>query len=243
VTARYDALAVLHDVDLTIHRGEIVALMGRNGVGKSTLLRLLSGLGKPATGRVMIDGIVPQSLHASARVRKVGLVSAATATLSAERTIGGVCTAADSEYRLVAGTTRLVLDHLVPGLDPRRRARDLSEGERLAIALAIVIAPAPPLVLLDEPTRGLDYSAKAQLADLMRELAATGQAVVLASHDVELIADVATRAIVLADGGIVADGPAREVVCHSPLFAPQVAKVLAPGEWLTVAEVSAALAS
>ena len=78
---------------------------------------------------------------------------------------------------------------------------------------------------------------------MLRELAAAGHAVVLATHDVELVAETATRAIVLADGEIVSDGPARDVVCHSPVFAPQVAKILAPAEWLTVSEVSAALAS
>jgi energy-coupling factor transport system ATP-binding protein len=76
----------------------------------------------------------------------------------------------------------------------------------------------------------------------LRDLAAGGVCVVLATHDVELVAQVATRALVLAEGEVVADGPAREVVCHSPVFAPQVAKVLAPDQWLTVVEVEAALA-
>src|SRR5205814_10328301 len=103
----------------------------------------------------------------------------------------------------------------------------------------------PRLVLLDEPTRGLDYSAKERLAEILRDLARAGHAVVLATHDVELVASVADRGVVLADGEIVSDGPAREVVVHSPVFAPQVAKILAPdpGEWLTVAEVAKALAS
>jgi energy-coupling factor transport system ATP-binding protein len=113
----------------------------------------------------------------------------------------------------------------------------------LGVALGVVLAPAPPLVLLDEPTRGLDYVAKARLVEILRELSASGHAVVMATHDVELVAEVAARVVVLADGEVVADGPAREVVCHSPIFAPQVAKVLAPDEWLTVAEVEAALAS
>jgi energy-coupling factor transport system ATP-binding protein len=136
-----------------------------------------------------------------------------------------------------------VLERIEPGIDDMRHPRDLSEGQRLALALAVVLAPAPPVVLLDEPTRGLDYDAKQRLAQLLEELAAGGHAVVLATHDVELVADVATRALVLADGDIVADGPAREVVTHSPVFAPQVSKILAPARWLTVAEVSAALAS
>ncbi len=121
--------------------------------------------------------------------------------------------------------------------------RDLSEGQRMALALSVVLAPEPPVVVLDEPTRGLDYRAKDHLVGVLVELAAAGHAVVLATHDVEVVASVADRVVVLAEGEVVADGPAREVVCHSPIFAPQVAKVLAPDEWLTVAEVAEALAA
>ncbi len=98
------------------------------------------------------------------------------------------------------------------------------------------------MVLLDEPTRGLDYPSKDRLVEVLRHLAAAGHAVVVATHDVELVARVADRAVVLADGEVVADGPARDVVCHSPVFAPQVAKVLSPEPWLTVDEVRGALA-
>jgi energy-coupling factor transporter ATP-binding protein EcfA2 len=122
-----------------------------------------------------------------------------------------------------------------------RHPRDLSEGQRLALALAIVLAPGPPLVLLDEPTRGLDYPSKERLVTVLRKLAAAGIGVVLATHDVELVAQAANRAVVLAEGEIVSDGAARDVVCHSPVFAPQVAKVLAPDTWLTVDEVRIAL--
>jgi energy-coupling factor transport system ATP-binding protein len=128
---------------------------------------------------------------------------------------------------LAPGTCRAVLDRLVPGLDDSH-PRDLSEGQRLGLALAIVLAPRPPLLLLDEPTRGLDYRAKERLATIVEELAAEGTAVMLATHDVELAAEVADRTVVLADGEVVADGPTREVVVGSPAFAPQVAKVLAP---------------
>ncbi len=134
------------------------------------------------------------------------------------------------------------MDRLLPGMPPDRHPRDLSEGQRLALVLAIVLAPQPPLLLLDEPTRGLDYPSKDRLVVVLRELAETGHAIVLATHDVELAARVADRAVVLADGQIIADGPAHEVVCHSPVFAPQMAKVLAPEEWLTLDEVRRALA-
>jgi energy-coupling factor transporter ATP-binding protein EcfA2 len=176
-------------------------------------------------------------------VRRVALVPPDPGALLYERTVGEECATADKEHDLPAGTTRAVLDRIEPGLDASRHPRDCSEGERLALALSVVLAPAPPLVLLDEPTRGLDYTAKARLSTLLHELARDGHAVVLATHDVELVAEVASRAVVIADGDVVADGPAREVVCHSPVFAPQVAKILAPAEWLTVAEVSKALAS
>jgi energy-coupling factor transport system ATP-binding protein len=243
VAARYGPNDVLRDIECTIARGEIVAVMGRNGAGKSTLLRLLAGLMRPSAGRVDVEGESPHALQASALVRKVGLVPSDPAALLYERSIASECTVADREHRLPAGTTCATLDRIEPGLDPERHPRDCSEGQRLALALAVVLAPAPPLVLLDEPTRGLDYAAKARLSGLLHELAAAGHAVVLATHDVELIAETASRAIVIADGEIVSDGPARDVVCHSPVFAPQVAKILAPAEWLTVAEVTAALAS
>ena len=105
--------------------------------------------------------------------------------------------------------------------------------------LAIQLAAAPAVLLLDEPTRGLDPTAKARLASIVDDLArADGKAVVVATHDVEFVATVADRVVVLADGEIVADGPTADVVCSSPAFAPQVAKILHPEPWLTVAQVA-----
>jgi energy-coupling factor transport system ATP-binding protein len=243
VRSRYGSIDALRGVDLRVHAGEIVAVMGRNGAGKSTLLALLAGLRPPSDGRVLVGDAAPHTLAPRDLVRRVGLVPSDPAALLYERSIAGECALADREHGIPDGTTRAMLERIHAGLDPEHHPRDLSEGERLALALAVVLAPGPPLLLLDEPTRGLDYSAKARLAGVLRSLAADGHAIVLASHDVELVAELATRAVVLADGDIVSDGPAREVVCHSPVFAPQVAKILAPSEWLTVSEVAAALAS
>jgi energy-coupling factor transport system ATP-binding protein len=119
--------------------------------------------------------------------------------------------------------------------------RDLSAGQRLTLALSVVLVARPPLVLLDEPTRGLDYDAKRRLVATLRKLAVDGHGVVVATHDVELVAEVADRVVVMGDGEVVADGPTSEVVISSPAFAPQVAKVLAPARWLTVSSVAAAL--
>jgi energy-coupling factor transport system ATP-binding protein len=134
-----------------------------------------------------------------------------------------------------------LLDRLAPDIDPARHPRDLSEGQRLALALAVVTVRRPAVLALDEPTRGLDYPAKDRLASLLRGWADEGTAVVLATHDVELAAAVATRIVMLGDGEVVTDGPAREVATASPLFAPQVSKVLAPLPWLTVGDVAGVL--
>jgi energy-coupling factor transporter ATP-binding protein EcfA2 len=112
----------------------------------------------------------------------------------------------------------------------------------LSLALAIVLAAGPRVVLLDEPTRGLDYNAKRRLVHQLRDLAAAGHAVLLSTHDVEMAADVAHRVVVVADGEVVTDGPAPEVLSASPLFAPQIAKVLGPLSLLTVDEVAQCLA-
>ena len=103
------------------------------------------------------------------------------------------------------------------------------------------LTAAPRVVLLDEPTRGLDYSAKRRLTEILRGLADDGRAVVVSTHDVEFVAGAADRVVVMADGEVVADGATHDVVVASPAFAPQVAKVLAPAQWLTVDAVADAL--
>ena len=149
---------------------------------------------------------------------------------------------ADADCGAVPGTTRALLALLSPDVDDSLHPRDLSEGQRLSLALAVVLAAEPPLLLLDEPTRGLDYPGKDQLITTLRGLASRGHTIGLATHDVELAAEVATRVVVIADGEVVADGPTADVVVGSPMFAPQIAKVMAPAHWLTVGEIEQGLA-
>jgi len=236
LVARYDDVVALRGVDLDMAPGEVIALMGRNGAGKSTLLANLVGLATPAGGRVEVSGREPHRLAASDVVRLVGLVPQEPADLFCADTVAEEC--AHDGHR---DSALAILERLSPGIDVHMHPRDLSEGQRLALALALVLASDPPVLLLDEPTRGLDYPAKARLVEVLRERASNGTAVVVATHDVELAADVATRTIVLADGEVVADGPTGEVVTASPAFAPQVAKILHPLPWLTVAQVRAGL--
>ncbi len=240
--AAYGPVVALRGVDLQVRAGEVLALMGRNGAGKSTLLSHLVGLRTPQSGKVDLDGSEPHRLRPAEAIRRIGMVPQDAGILLNADSVEAECRANDHDAGLDAGTTEAALAAIVPGVDPEAHPRDLSEGQRLGLALAVVLAPEPPVVVLDEPTRGLDYEAKDRLIGVLERLVAEGHAVVIATHDVEVVARVADRVIVLADGEVVADGPAREVVVHSPVFAPQVAKVLAPEPWLTVAEVEKALA-
>jgi energy-coupling factor transport system ATP-binding protein len=242
LVVRYGPTVALRRVQLDLRPGEVLALMGRNGAGKSTLLGALTGLTVPTSGSVEVGGVAPHELDGRELIRRVGLVPQQPADLLYAPTVAEECAAADADSDAEAGTCHQLLARLVPGLDDDRHPRDLSEGQRLALVLAIVLTAAPPVLLLDEPTRGLDPGAKVRLVEILTELADEGHAIVLATHDVELAAEVAHRTVVLADGEVVADGPSAEVVVGSPAFAPQVSKVLAPEPWLTVGQVAHALA-
>ncbi|WP_306338034.1 ABC transporter ATP-binding protein [Streptomyces sp. KL118A] len=241
LAVRRGRVEALRRVDLTVVPGETVALMGRNGAGKSTLLSTLVGLLEPTSGTVRVGGAVPHRTAPRQLIRHVGLVPQEPRDLLYADTVAAECTAADHDADAAPGTCRALVDELLPGIADDTHPRDLSEGQRLTLALSIVLTTRPPLLLLDEPTRGLDYAAKTRLVTVLRGLAADGHAIVLATHDVELAAEIAHRVVILADGEVVADGPTEQIVVSSPSFAPQVTKILAPQEWLTVAQVRRAL--
>ncbi|MEU0256653.1 ATP-binding cassette domain-containing protein [Streptomyces sp. NPDC006184] len=242
LSVRRDGVHALRRVDLTVTPGETVALMGRNGAGKSTLLGSLVGLVAPGTGTVSVGGAVPHRTSPRDLVRRAGLVPQEPRDLLYADTVAAECAAADRDAGAAPGTCRALVSGLLPGIADDTHPRDLSEGQCLALALAVVLTARPPLLLLDEPTRGLDYAAKGRLVAVLRTLAAEGHAIVLATHDVELAAEVAHRVVLLAEGEVIADGPTAEIVVSSPSFAPQVTKILAPQRWLTVSEVREALA-
>ncbi|MCX5057471.1 MULTISPECIES: ABC transporter ATP-binding protein [unclassified Streptomyces] len=242
LAVRRDRVEALRHVDLTVTPGETIALMGRNGAGKSTLLNTLVGLVEPSAGTVRVGGAVPHRTAPPDLVRRVGLVPQEPRDLLYADTVAGECAAADRDARAEPGACRSLVSELLPGITDDVHPRDLSEGQRLTLALAVVLTARPPLLLLDEPTRGLDYAAKARLVTVLRALAAEGHTIVLATHDVELAAELAHRVVLLADGEVIADGPTADVVVSSPSFAPQITKILAPQKWLTVSQVREALA-
>ncbi|WP_107771559.1 ABC transporter ATP-binding protein [Nocardioides sediminis] len=237
LTVTHGHRVALRDADLELRSGHVTALMGRNGSGKSTLIWTLQGTRERRSGSVEVDGSDPARLDPERRRARVGLVPQTAADLLYLETVAEECSAADQE---AVGTCRAILDRLAPGIDPDHHPRDLSEGQRLALVLAIVLSTSPRVLLLDEPTRGLDYAAKRQLAAIVRDLADDGHAVLVATHDVEFVASVADDVVVLAEGEVVSSGPTREVVAASPSYAPQVTKILGP-PWLRVDEVVDAL--
>jgi energy-coupling factor transporter ATP-binding protein EcfA2 len=237
LVVRHGQALAVRDADLVLRAGEVVAVMGRNGAGKSSLLWALHGAGPRAAGRVRLaDGTDPRDLEPTAARGRIALLPHPASDLLYLDDVAAECAASDASAP-VAGATRAELDVLAPGIADDAHPRDLSEGQRLALALAIQLAPQPRVALLDEPTRGLDGTAKAALAGRLRDLAGEGRTVVVATHDVEFAAVCADRVIVMAGGEIVADGAACDVLVASPMFAPQVAKVLPDAGVLTVQEV------
>ncbi|GEP33281.1 cobalt ABC transporter ATP-binding protein [Nocardioides szechwanensis] len=233
VTVSHGHTVAVRELDLTLGAGLVTALMGRNGSGKSSLLWALQGTGRRQHGSITTSDADPARLEAAQRRNVVGLLPQNASDLLYLETVDEECAAGG------AGT-RAILDRLVPGIPGDSHPRDLSEGQRLALALALVLVARPHVVLLDEPTRGLDYAAKRSLSGILRALADDGHAVLVATHDVEFTALAADEVVVMAEGEVVSSGPVRRVVAESPAFAPQVTKVLG-APWLLVDEVVAAL--
>jgi energy-coupling factor transport system ATP-binding protein len=242
ITVTYGRVVAVREVSLRLHVGQVTALVGRNGSGKSSLLWAVQGSGARAAGTVEVGGVDPHDVSSRDARRLVGLVPQTAADLLYLETVRAECEAADREAGARLGATRELLERIATGIDPDQHPRDLSEGQRLALALVVQLAAAPTVLLLDEPTRGLDYGAKAAFGEVVRELTARGHSVVLATHDVELVAEVADRVVVMAEGEVVADGPTAHVLSGSTAFAPQVSRILGAVGWLTVGDVERALA-
>jgi energy-coupling factor transport system ATP-binding protein len=216
--------------------------MGRNGAGKSSLLKAVAGVNPAQAGLVSLLGHNPFDLHGKNRRETIGFIPQEPSDLLYGQSVKIECEQADRDNELAEGTTHAVLQQLVPGLSLSTHPRDLSEGQRLGLALSVVMSSNPSVLILDEPTRGLDYQAKNELTRMLITFASTfGKAVLLATHDVELVAELANRVIFIADGDIVADGSTLDVLLSSPAFAPQVAKVMSPQPWLRVKDVVAAI--
>ncbi len=242
IFAGYGEKNALNGVSLQLHQGEITALMGRNGAGKSSLIKAAVGLLDLTSGAIAFGSNFSKrdisEISQRERSQLIGYIPQEPGDLLYLSTVGEECERSDRDHGLVVGTTLTALHQMLPTISPQSHPRDLSEGERLSLVLAIVLAGSPVLLILDEPTRGLDYEAKSRLMTLLHQRAREdGTCILMATHDVEIVAEVADRTIFLADGEKVADGSTLEVLLASPAFAPQVAKVMSPRPWLTVGDV------
>jgi energy-coupling factor transport system ATP-binding protein len=236
----YGSKEALKEISLTLSSGEITALMGRNGAGKSSLIKVITGLITPSHGAAYINGKSIDEIKPEDRAQLIGYIPQDPGDILYLQSVNEECERTDRDKNLKPGTTLEYLYKLLPTISKESHPRDLSEGERLTLVLAIVLVADPQVIILDEPTRGLDYEAKEKLALLLKEASRGGASILVATHDVELVAELADRTIFIADGEKVADGATLDVLLASPAFAPQVSKVMSPRRWLTVNDVLAA---
>ena len=236
ISARWEDRPVLREVDLAVRPGELVALMGRNGSGKTTLLRLLAGLHRPQSGRYLLAGRDGTQLHPAEIAQTVGYLPQNPSALFFAETLREELAFTIAHQQGPTLDPDETLASLGLGHAAERNPRDLSGGERERAALAAVLVGAPRVLLLDEPTRGMDAERKRALVTILTRLRAEGVAIILATHDVELVAEVATRVVLLGDGRIVADGGPREVLSGSLTFTTAINKLYG-GRFLTPGDV------
>lgn len=247
VSFAYNGHSALRDVSLAVQPGEFIALMGRNGSGKTTLLKHIIGLLRPERGRVRVMGQDTQMLSVADIARQVGYVPQNPGLLLFADSLWDELRFTLSNHGLSLATAPIGPEALLERLGLAGLAdvypRDLSVGQQQRAALAAILVTRPAVILLDEPTRGLDYAAKAELVALLKSWQEEGCAIIMATHDVELAARAADRAVLLSEGQVVADGPARTVLTDSLSFAPQLGKLFGDPARLTVDDVLNGLSS
>jgi len=211
----------LKGVSLTIRDGEFVAIMGSNGAGKTTLVKHFNGLLKPTRGEVLVDGVNTRSQSVAELSRKVGFVfqnpDHQLFSETAEEEIAFALKNFGFREETVKSRVTWALNLL--GLAGYRETSPfmLSGGERKRLALASVLAWDPKVVVLDEPTIGQDYEQKERLRQFIVQLNAQGKTVVVVTHDVEFVADCGPRVVLMAEGKIIADGDAKEILTDKDL--------------------------
>ena len=234
VHASYDGSApILEGVSFTIRDGEFVAFVGTNGAGKSTTMRLMNGLLKPDAGQVLIDGVPTSDLRTGELARRVGFLfqnpdSQICCNTVREELLFGFkalgLDGPDADSRVDAIVEEFAFD---PDDDPFL----LNRGARQLLALASIVVLAPPVVVLDEPTTGLDYRECVKVMDIIRRIHERGTTVVMVCHDMEVVADYAARCIVMSGGEVVDDAPTfdvlrnRETLERASLVPPQIVEL------------------
>jgi energy-coupling factor transport system ATP-binding protein len=227
IEVAYGEVRALRGVSIDVAEGEVLALVGPNGAGKSTLLRAIVGAVQPVRGRVAFGG-ADAPAGVAARTATAGLVPQDPAFALYRDTVRDEIAETLRLRRLPGAGVDAVLAQWGLAAHAGRNPRDLSVGQQQRAAIGAMLAHDPPVWMLDEPTRGLDPAAKAWLGDVLRAHARGGGACVVATHDVEFAASIATRVVGLAAGALAFDLPAREAFGHGGPMPTQVAQ-LVPG--------------
>jgi energy-coupling factor transport system ATP-binding protein len=216
----YEGGDTITGVSLEIESGEFVALMGENGAGKSTLCRLCNGLLKPSSGRVTVCGYDTGKVRTSLLAKYVGFLfqnpdrQLCRNTVRGEVELGLEYTVEDKSERVRRCDEILELFELDGGREPF----GLSRGERQKVALASVLAPEPDILVLDEPTTGLDYRECIAIMGVISRLNEAGTTILMVSHDMEVVSDFASRALVMNGGRIIGEGKVRDMMKNSRLM-------------------------
>ena len=240
VSYRYDkGVTALKEVDLDIHKGEFVAIVGRNASGKSTLAKHFNATLVPTKGEVYVLGKNTRKTSTSSLSMDVGMVfQNPNLHLFAETVYDEVAFVLHNHKvpeEEIDRKVRDIIDYfeLTRYLDSY--PRDLSGGERQRVALASVMVASPKILLLDEPTRGMEYRRKRKLMSYLRDYHSKGGTVILISHDMELIAqEPVERVVLMGEGRVVADGTRREILARSLHFSPQINRLVQPFEGMGV---------
>ncbi len=234
VYASYDKdTPILKGVSFTIEDGEFVSFVGTNGAGKSTTMRLVNGLIKPDSGEVLMDGTPTTQLKTSELARRVGFLfqnpdrQICSGTVREELLFGFKVLGeidAEAEARVDA-----IIDEF--GFNPDDDPFLLNRGARQLLALASIVVLQTPIVVLDEPTTGLDYRECIKVMDIIKKLHERGTTVIMVCHDMEVVGDFAKRVIVMSDGRVIDEGPTfnvlrnRKTLEEANLVPPQVVDI------------------
>jgi energy-coupling factor transport system ATP-binding protein len=237
LSVSYDELDAVSDVSFDVHTGEVVALMGKNGSGKSSVLWAIQGGGKRTGGFVKTQFGDPKSLSAAERLCILTLVPQKAADLLFLNSLADELSESDKFAQLTDSGTSKIFESLTGRLDPKIHPRDLSAGQQLALVLALQLVKGAGILLLDEPTRGLDYAAKRSLAKQIRALRKEGKSVLVASHDVEFVALVADRVLEIEKGKLVSDKSVTAALGVGSSHPTQISQITGEPGLLTLSQV------
>lgn len=219
---------------LSVSNGEVLGVIGPNGSGKSSLLWALQGSIHSSSGEVWTEYGDPRTMSVEERLCVVTLIPQRASDLLFLPSLGAELSESDNFLKAAEPVTSKIFEDLAGRIDPRIHPRDLSAGQQLALVVSLQLSKGAGIVLLDEPTRGLDYQAKKALARQLKKLAGQGKAVILASHDVEFVALVADRVVELESGKLVSDSATQDAIGNKSKHPTQIASIVDRAGVLTI---------